>query len=93
MLYALIYHSQYIFVNYFRFLKFVHLVLEKYVQDPDGNVSTIFQDAVKKFKAPRRFGKQQKVCIYLSLPFFFASVPIQSNLLLILYIYIYIYIC
>ncbi|GMY07666.1 hypothetical protein FCV25MIE_02905, partial [Fagus crenata] len=46
-----------------RFLKFVHLVLEKYVHDPDGNVSTIFQDAVKKFKAPRRFGKQQKLLL------------------------------
>ncbi|GMY07633.1 hypothetical protein FCV25MIE_02872 [Fagus crenata] len=51
-----------------RFLMFVHLVLEKYVQDPDGNVSTIFQDAVtifqdavKKFKASCQFGEQQKV--------------------------------
>jgi hypothetical protein len=43
-----------------RFLMFVHLVLEKYVQNPDGNVSTIFQDAVKKFKASRQFGEQEK---------------------------------
>lgn len=40
-----------------RFLMFVHLVLEKYVQDPDGNVSTIFQDAVKKFKASCQFSE------------------------------------
>ena len=68
-------HNIYL-VNYFRFLEFVHLVLEEYVQSSNRNVSKIFTDASEKFLLPPEFDTLKRVCIYLSLPFFFASVPI-----------------
>ena len=68
-------HSIYL-VNYFRFLEFVYLVLEEYVQSSNPNVSKIFTDASEKFPLPVEFDNLKSVCIYLSLPFFFASVPI-----------------